>query len=73
MRHYETWKFPKRLRESREKKGMTQKDLSNKSGISLSQISHYERGRYFPGGSVLVFFAIALDVSIDWLLGQDVL
>ncbi len=34
-----------RLKEFREAKGLTQKELSEKSGVSLRMIQHYEQGR----------------------------
>ncbi len=34
-----------RLKDFREAKGLTQKELSEKSGVSLRMIQHYEQGR----------------------------
>ncbi|MCZ8021502.1 MAG: helix-turn-helix transcriptional regulator [Cyclobacteriaceae bacterium] len=40
--------FAKALREKRLKLGYTLKELSIKSGVSISLINYYEHGRYTP-------------------------
>lgn len=54
-------------------KGMTQKELAQKSGITESAISHYIKGDRVPRGVNLVKIANALGTSTDFLLnlGDD--
>jgi transcriptional regulator with XRE-family HTH domain len=63
--------FKDRLRQARELRGWTQDVLAKKSGISATQISHFETG-VKPSGSAatLVKLANALEVSVDFLLGR---
>lgn len=52
--------------------GMTQQELSNKSGINKSSISHYVNGSHEPGNKAAYALAQALDVDPLWLMGLDV-
>ena len=65
--------FSKRLKEARADKNMTQKDLSEKSGVSTVMISAYERNNTSSGKNPalnnIYAIATALGVSIDWLCG----
>lgn len=65
--------FSKRLKEARNDKNMTQKELSEKSGVSTVMISAYERNNINSGKNPALnnIYAIAtvLGVSIDWLCG----
>lgn len=58
-----------RLRDSRERKGIKQRELSQLCGVTEFQISRYENGKSEPGASVLELIARSLDVSTDYLLG----
>ena len=60
-------KIGKRVKEAREKSGMTQADLSEKVGVSVTYISSIERGLSFPRGEVLVGILNALNVSADFV------
>ena len=59
-----------RLKEAREKAGLTQKALAEKSSVSKQAISNYERDR-IPTLESLVAIAETLNVSVDWLLGKE--
>lgn len=65
--------FSKRLKEARTEKNMTQKELSEKSGVSTVMISAYERNNTNSGKNPalnnIYAIAIVLGVSIDWLCG----
>ena len=52
------------IREIREKKGLSQEQLSKLSGVSASHIGYIENGEREPTVSVLCRLAKALDVSI---------
>ena len=47
-------KIGKRVKEAREKSGMTQADLAEIVGVSETYISSIERGISFPRGEVFV-------------------
>lgn len=48
-----------------EEKGMSQKQLSVDSGISMSTISDYINKRSMPGLIAIINMAYALDVNVD--------
>lgn len=59
--------FPSRLVRLRADAGMTQKELSKASGISVPQIQRYEMGTSSPRLSALVKLSRALNVEISLL------
>lgn len=61
--------FGDRLKEIRQKRGITQEALAKSVSISPSSISLYERGIREPNLNMLISIAKALDVSTDYLLG----
>lgn len=64
--------FPSRLRELREKKGISQEGLARDFEVSKSTIGLYETGDTLPNAKTLHDLAIYFDVSADYLLGlQD--
>ncbi len=64
--------FSQRLKEARNNKNMTQRQLADKIGVSATTLTNYETNKSkVPGADTLVLLAEALDVSIDWLLGNE--
>lgn len=61
--------FAERLRTARDKRGLSQGDLAEASGIDRQLISKYERAVKQPGMDGLVRLARALKCSTDYLLG----
>lgn len=62
--------FGDRLKELREKKGLSQTELSEKIGISKSSIGMYETGKRIPrADKTFVKISDFFNVSIDYLLG----
>ena len=61
-----------RLQEALRLRNMKAVELSEKSGISKSQISCYLSGKYNPKAAPLYRMGVALDVSELWLSGYDV-
>ncbi len=59
-----------RLREHRERRGLTQARLAEVSGLSQRSISGWEGGREILPPKALAL-ALALDVSIDELMGVE--
>jgi len=59
----------KRIARTRKEKGFTQKSLAEKIGITRSRLSNYEIDRIHLNDDMLIRFAIALNVSLDYLVG----
>ena len=64
--------FPKRLRELRRQKNLSQTDLSKMVGVHYSHIGRYERGQSRPKAGVLKSLAEALGVTTDYLFEGEV-
>lgn len=62
--------LPKRLREQREKKQMTQSELGKMLGVERATVSRYETGDREPDSEVIRRLAGFFGVSVDYLLGQ---
>jgi transcriptional regulator with XRE-family HTH domain len=60
---------PNRLREIREARGLTQRELANLCEINEYQVSRYENGKSDPSTTYLELMARHLDVSADYLIG----
>ena len=58
-----------RLKEAREKKGMTQMQVAKKLGITNGAISCYERKYRDPDTETLRKLADLYEVNVDWLTG----
>lgn len=63
--------FAARFKEAREKKNITIKALQPLVGASPSAMSGYATGKTLPPLDVAVKIAKELDVSLDWLCGND--
>lgn len=59
------------IAEERERKGYTQKILSEKLGISDKTISKWERGNGFPEVSLLIPLCSELDITVNELLSGE--
>ena len=59
------------LKELRQKKHLTQLELSKALQISASSIGMYEQGRREPDNETLAKIADFFDVTIDYLLGRE--
>lgn len=63
--------FSTKLKEVRTSMGLTQKQLSEKAGISSVSYSAYEMGSKTPPLTIAVKLANAMNVSLDWLCGIE--
>lgn len=61
--------FSTRLREARTEKGLTQKELAERIGVTKGRVTHYETNKGHPNTPVLLEICRVLNVSSDWLLG----
>jgi Zn-dependent peptidase ImmA (M78 family)/transcriptional regulator with XRE-family HTH domain len=66
--------FGDRLRLARKRAGLSLRGLADQIGndVSAQAISKYESGKMFPSSSALVSLAKALDVSLDFLMSNQV-
>lgn len=58
------------LRIIRDKRNITQLNLSVKIGVAQETISGYEMGKSFPSADILIKMADTLNTSVDYLLGR---
>jgi transcriptional regulator with XRE-family HTH domain len=56
----------------RDKKGFSQTELADKSGVSRVMIGKYERGEALPSIDAAKKIADALEVSLDYLVGEGI-
>ena len=64
-------KFGERLKELRKVNGFTQKSLAAVAKVAETSITDWERGRSEPCLQDLIKLAIALNTTIDYLVGKD--
>lgn len=64
--------FAKRLKEALELRGVSQAELSKRTGINRSSISTYLKGEYKAKQDKVDLMAQALGVSPAWLMGFDI-
>ena len=63
--------FAKRMKQKRNEKQISLRELASKTGMSATTISSYERGTKSPSLNNIINIANYLDVSIDWLCGRE--
>lgn len=61
--------FNENLKEARERRGMTQKEVADIIGVAKSTYSLYESGNREPNDQTIKKIADTLNVSADDLLG----
>ncbi len=59
-----------RIREVRERRGRTLKDVAEAAGVSESLVSQIERNRVSPALDTLLAVADALDIDLDYLFAD---
>lgn len=64
--------FAERLNEALSQKGISQAELSRRTGIGRNSISDYLKAKYEAKQDNLLLLANALDVNEAWLMGLDV-
>lgn len=63
--------FGLRLKQLRKSRGMTQKALAERINKSVSAVSGYESDAQLPPLDVSVSIALALGISLDYLVGCE--
>lgn len=69
---YKNLNISKRLKKSRQLKNMSQAELAAELNVSAAAISQYESGEKKPSIANFLKLAKILEVSTDYLLGDDV-
>lgn len=67
--HYKPEGFSERLTELRKSRGLTQRELAKRTGISQPTICHYESGKIFPSILLVIDIANFFGVSVNFLVG----
>lgn len=62
--------FGDRLKNLREKKGLSQQELAKRFNLSQSTIAYYENDKKQPNQNTLQRLADFFEVSVDYLLGR---
>ncbi|MCL8268760.1 helix-turn-helix domain-containing protein [Leptospira weilii] len=60
------------IKRLRKQKGWSQADLADKTQSTLSHINKLETGKYLPSVDNLIKIANAFDVSLDYLVSEEV-
>lgn len=63
--------FGEKLKELREKSGLTQRQLAAQIGIGKSTLAMYESKDRMPSPAMLIKISAVFHVSTDYLLGID--
>lgn len=63
--------FRQRLRQLRERKGVSQRTLGELCGLSVNTVRCYEAGQRSPTARNLIALADFFNVSTDYLLGRS--
>lgn len=63
--------FASRLAELLKKQGMTQKELSERIGVTEATVSRYMNGNRIPKSEIVANIATALHTTSDYLLGTE--
>ncbi len=62
--------FKERVKEQREKLGISQSELARRLGVSYTIIQGYEKGTKMASGNTLVALADEFNCTTDYLLGR---
>ena len=62
-----------RLREARERLRLSQAQAARKAGLDQPRLNEFENATRMPNVLVLQKLADLYDVSVDWLLGREVM
>ena len=63
--------LPERLKEQREKYGMSQNTIAKRLNIAPATVSGYERGERTPSLLILLKLSYIYNCSVDYLLGKN--
>lgn len=69
-RRIPVWSIQDRMRKAREDAQLDQLQLADRIGMSRQTIGNYETGLTPPKRPILLSWAMACDVDIEWLTGD---
>lgn len=67
---YDKNTLSKRIKELRQKKNLTQRQLAKMANTTPTSVSAYEKGQKTPSIEALCNIANVLETSVDWLCGN---
>lgn len=65
--------FGNRLKQARENKGYNQKQFAERLGVTPTRLNYWEKDKREPDVAIIKQIAQILDVSSDWLIGNNVI
>ena len=61
----------KKIRELRKEKGLTQKELSERIGVSESTVKKWEQDQVEPNANAIMSLIVFFNVTADYLFGRS--
>lgn len=65
--------FGNRLKQARENKGYNQKQFADRLGVTPTRLNYWEKDKREPDVAIIKQIAQSLDVSSDWLIGNNII
>ena len=65
--------FGNRLKQARENKGYNQKQFAEHLGVTPTRLNYWEKDKREPDVAIIKQIAQSLDVSSDWLIGNNII
>ena len=65
--------FGNRLKQARENKGYNQKQFAERLGVTPARLNYWEKDKREPDVAIIKQIAQSLDVSSDWLIGNNII
>ena len=65
--------FGNRLKQARENKGYNQKQFAERLGVTPTKLNYWEKDKREPDVAIIKQIAQSLDVSSDWLIGNNII
>ena len=65
--------FGNRLKQARENKGYNQKQFAERLGVTPTRLNYWEKDKREPDVAIIKQIAQILDVSSDWLIGNNII
>ena len=64
--------FSQRLKELRQEKQLSQKDVANKLGVAVSTYANWEQGRTEPGIYDILILIWVFDIKANYFFARDI-
>lgn len=63
--------FAKRVKELRNERKLSQRELAEQLGVTVRAYQYYEEGKRYPDFQGLLILADCFQVSLDYLMGRS--